>query len=72
MGNISRSESTGEDFDDTLQELIDWKYVGVPKRGGIRKEEKKLFNFRKNRREHTVDLSSYLTTLRQRMGNKNN
>ena len=34
-----------------LQELIDWKEVGVPKRDGTREGEKELFNFRKNRRQ---------------------
>ena len=34
-----------------LQELIDWKEVGVPKRDGTREGEKEFFNFRKNRRQ---------------------
>lgn len=31
--------------------MIDWKEVGVPEPNGTRKGEKKLFNFRKKRRE---------------------
>ena len=40
--------------------MIDWKEVGVPEPNGTRKGEKKLFNFRKKRRETYGKL---LTTL---------
>jgi hypothetical protein len=60
MGRINESESKGGDFEETLQELIDWKEEGVPTQYGIRKGEKKLFNFRKKRRETYGKL---LTTL---------
>jgi hypothetical protein len=51
MGSISRSENNGVAFDVALQDLIDWKEVGVPEKNGTRVGEKKLFYFRKTRRE---------------------
>ena len=51
MGSISRSETIGAAFDDTLQELKDWPPKGVPKVKGIRDREKKLYNFQRNTRQ---------------------
>ena len=48
-GTILQSENKGGDFEVRLQELIDWKEVGVPKRRGIRTDENKLYKFRAKR-----------------------
>jgi hypothetical protein len=60
MGTIKQSESKGEDFEEMLQKLIDWKEEGVPKKDGTREGEKQLFNFRKKRRE---TYSGFIETL---------
>jgi hypothetical protein len=60
MGSINRSENSGEDFEEMLQKLINWKEAGVPKPEGTREGEKQLFNFRKKRRE---TYSGFIKTL---------
>jgi hypothetical protein len=60
MGSIKKSESSGEDFEEMLQKLIDWKEEGVPKHDGTREGEKQLFNFRRKKRE---TYSGFIKTL---------
>jgi hypothetical protein len=60
MGTIKLSESKGEDFEEMLQKLIDWKEEGIPKQDGTREGEKQLYNFRKRRRE---TYSGFIKTL---------
>ncbi len=47
---IIQSEKRGGDFEETLQELKDWPFQGVPKQRGNRPGEKKLYEFQKKRR----------------------
>ena len=50
LSHILLSESKGADFEETLQELKDWPFQGVPKSNGNRPGEKKLYQFQKKRR----------------------
>jgi uncharacterized protein YfaQ (DUF2300 family) len=58
--SIKASESKGADFEETLQELKEWPFQGVPKQTGNRPGEKKLYQFQKKRR---VRYNSLLKTL---------
>ena len=48
--SIIQSENQGADFEETLQELKEWPFQGVPKCRGNRPGEKKLYEFQKKRR----------------------
>ena len=50
LSHILQSENRGADFEETLQELKEWPFQGVPKEKGTRKGEKKLYEFQKKRR----------------------
>jgi hypothetical protein len=68
MGSISRSENNGVAFDVALQDLIDWKEVGVPKENGTRVGEKKLFIFRKKKRQTYSNLLEALDNFKTENG----
>ena len=48
--SIKDSENQGADFEETLQELKEWPFQGVPKQTGNRPGEKKLYRFQMKRR----------------------
>ena len=48
-GSFLRSESLAADFEETIQELKDWPYEGVPKARGKGPNENKLYMFQYSR-----------------------
>ena len=60
LSHILQSENRGANFEETLQELKDWPYDGVPNQRGNRPGEKKLYQFQKKKR---VTYKSFLEKL---------